>query len=278
LVTRAQLLQLGFKGRQIEHRVGIGRLHPIHRGVYALGRPELTRHGFLMAAVLACGPHAALSHESAAELWEIRAGRRGAIDVSVPGGERRSRPGINVHRQTFRDVTRGHGIPVTTVVATLVDLAARLDRDALEATINEAVNRDLTNPDRIRRALEEVTTRPGIAVLRATLDRRTFRVTRSKLERRFLRLCAKAGLPPPLTRVWLNGYEVDFWWPALGLVVETDSLRFHRTAETQTRDRLRDQAHLAAGLTPLRFTHYQVFYESDHVVAVLSSVARRLAA
>jgi very-short-patch-repair endonuclease len=114
-----------------------------------------------------------------------------------------------------------------------------------------------------------------VRVLRRTLDRRTFRVTRSKLERHFLRIVRRLGLPMPLTRVIVNGYEVDFYWPELGLVVETDGLTYHRTAAAQAADRLRDQTHLAAGVTPLRFTHYQVVHEPGHVEAILRAVAKR---
>jgi very-short-patch-repair endonuclease len=112
--------------------------------------------------------------------------------------------------------------------------------------------------------------------LRDAFDRRTFRLTRSELERRFKRIAAEAGLPVPQTRVWLNGFEVDFFWPPR-LVVETDSLTYHRTPAQQARDRLRDQAHAAAGLTTLRFTHEQVRYEAPHVIATLRSVWGRLA-
>jgi very-short-patch-repair endonuclease len=120
--------------------------------------------------------------------------------------------------------------------------------------------------------------RPGLGRLRRTLDRHTFRLTRSELERRFLPIARRAGLPRPLTRQWVNGYEVDFLWPDLGLVVETDGLRYHRTPAQQAVDRRRDQTHTAAGLTPLRFTHYEVRYELGHVEATLAAVARRLGA
>jgi very-short-patch-repair endonuclease len=100
-------------------------------------------------------------------------------------------------------------------------------------------------------------------------------VTRSKLERRFIPLAKSAGLPVPLTRQWVDGFEVDFWWPDLGLVVESDGLTYHRTPAEQARDRLRDQAHAAAGHECLRFTHEQVFYEAGHVVRTLRAVAER---
>jgi very-short-patch-repair endonuclease len=113
-------------------------------------------------------------------------------------------------------------------------------------------------------------------VLREVLDRRTFTLTDSELERRFLPIVRRTGLSLPRTGHHLNGFKVDFYWPDLGLVVETDGLRYHRTPAQQSRDRLRDQAHAAAGLTPLRFTHAQVRYEPRHVQATLEAVARRL--
>jgi very-short-patch-repair endonuclease len=233
-----------------------------------------------MAAVLCCGPEAALSHESAAALWEIRSPKLREIEVSVSAGARRRHAGIVVHRRTAltkHDLTHHHAIPVTSPICTLIDIAARLDRAQLEAAINEADKRDLTDPETLRAALDDVVTaRPGTAALRRTLDRRTFTLTDSELERRFLPLARRAGLPKPETGRRLHGFKVDFYWPELSLVVETDGLRYHRTPAEQTRDRLRDQAHAAAGLTPLRFTHGQISFEPGHVRATLAAVARRL--
>jgi very-short-patch-repair endonuclease len=121
-----------------------------------------------------------------------------------------------------------------------------------------------------------VAPRPGTKVLKDTLDRRTFTLTDSELERHFLRLVRESGLPTPETGRRVNGFEVDFYWPQLGLVVETDGLRYHRTPAQQARDRVRDQAHTAAGLTPLRFTRAQVKFEPNRVGAILTTVARRL--
>ena len=171
-----------------------------------------------------------------------------------------------------------HGIPVTSPVCTLVDLATRLNRPQLEAAISEANKRDLTDPESLRSALGRLAGRPGVTLLRETLDRRTFRLTDSELERRFLPIVRRVGLPPPETGETVNGFEVDFYWPGLDLVVETDGLRYHRNPAQQARDRLRDQTHLAAGTTPLRFTHGQVRFEPEHVEQTLDSVARRLRA
>jgi len=168
------------------------------------------------------------------------------------------------------------GIPTTRPARTLVDLATELDVGALERAVNEADKHDLIDPDSLRRALDEFTGEPGVRPLRALLDRQAFRLSDSELERLFRPIAAAVGLPPPLTKAMVNGFEVDFHWPDLGLVIETDGLRYHRTPSAQARDRLRDQTHTAAGLTPLRFTHRQVKYERAHVRNVLARTAKRL--
>lgn len=280
VITREQLLGLGFTPKAVHHRIATGRLHRVRQGVYAVGRPELTRHGYWMAAVLSCGPDALLSHESAAELWRIHVPRRGRVEVSVPAHRSRRPAGIVVHRRAVIDSderSRSHGIPVTSWICTLVDIAARVDRAQLEAAVNEADRRDLVDPEALRSAIDTMARRPGTRVLRRLLDQRTFTLTDSELERRFLSLTRPAGLSRPVTGTYLNGFKVDFYWPELGLVVETDGLRYHRTPAQQARDRERDQAHAAAGLTPLRFTHAQVRFDAGHVRGTLVAVAERLA-
>ena len=113
-----------------------------------------------------------------------------------------------------------------------------------------------------------------MGILRAILERSTFVLTESELERRFLPIAARAGLSPPLTQQRVNGFKVDFYWPDLGLIVETDGLRYHRTPQQQPWDHHRDHTHVAAGLTPLRFTHWQVRYDPAHVLRTLSAVMR----
>ena len=196
----------------------------------------------------------------------------------MPARQRRRRPGIVVHRRAAldEDVTRRDGIPVTTPICTLVDIALRLTRDELEAAINEADKRGLVDPETLRAALEGLSPRPGVGALREVLDRRTFTLTDSELERRLLPIAKRAGLSRPLTQQYVNGHRVDFYWPELNLVVETDGLRYHRTPAQQAADRLRDQAHAAAGTTHLRFPHAQVRYEPGTVEETLARVARRL--
>lgn len=282
IVTREQLLALGYTRHAIAHRIAAGRLHPLWRGVYAVGRPEVSRRGRWLAAVLSCGPEAVLSHDSAAALWGIAERPGKAIHVSVPAHVIRQRPGIVVHRRRGAPAaarTRHDAIPVTDPVCTLVDLSATArEREPVERAVNQADKLDLVDPEALRAALPDYAGVPGAALLREILDRRTFTMTDSELERRFLPLARRAGLPRPLTRQRLNGFVVDFHWPELKLVVETDGLRYHRTPAAQARDRLRDQTHAAAGLTPLRFTRAQVRHEPEHVVAVLRAVAGRLRA
>jgi very-short-patch-repair endonuclease len=243
-----------------------------------VGRPQLTRYGRWMAAVLSCGPEAVLSHRSAAALWEIAPeGRR--VDVSLPAHVQRRGPGIAVHRRTTltsADITSHLGVPVTTSICTLIDLATCLRAGELEAAVNAADKRELIDPEALRSALAAVPGRRGVPALREVLDRRTFTLTDSELERRFLRIAREAGLPLPKTQQRVNGFKVDFYWPELGLVVETDGLRYHRTPAQQARDQLRDQAHTAAGLTPLRFSHAQVRFGPERVRVTLAAVARRL--
>jgi very-short-patch-repair endonuclease len=219
-----------------------------------------------MAAVLACGDHAVLSHESVAVLWGILKARRRMIEISVPIERNPRVPGIKVHRRTRAETGRYRGIPVTSPIQTLMDLATRLDGPHLERAVNEAVNRDLTTPDRLRKAADR---QPA---LRTLLDRDTFVVTDTELEQRFVPIARKAGLPMPQTQIHVNGYRVDFYFEDRGIVVEADSLRFHRTAAQQRKDILRDQAHAKAGLIPLRFTHWQIYYEPAYVGETLSAV------
>jgi hypothetical protein len=281
VISRKQLLALGFTPHAIKHRVSKGRLHPIRRGVYAVGRPVLNDKGQWMAAVLGCGDGAVLSHSSAAALWRVGNDQGPEIELSLPSQSHREVPGLRIHRRPSlhpqRDLTREYGIPVTTPIQTLLDMSIRLDRLGVERMINEADKYNLTHPPQLREALHARAGEPGVAKLRFILDRRIFRLTKEELERRFLPLASQAGLPTPLTGQFVNEFEVDFYWPELGLVVETDGLRYHRTPAEQARDRLRDQTHTAAGLTPLRFTHEQVRYEPDHVLKILTQTASRVA-
>jgi very-short-patch-repair endonuclease len=269
VVTHRQLARLGFTRAAIAHRLKTGRLFPIHTGVYAVGRRQLSQEGYFIAAVLACGDHAVLSHESAAVLWGILKARMRMIEISVPIGSHPRRPGIRVHRRKELAVTRRKGIPITTPIQTLIDIAPRLDEPRLERAVNEAMNGDLTTPDHLRDAVG------GQPALRTLLDRDTFVLTDTELEQRFVPIARKAGLPKPQSQVEVNGYRVDFFFEELGIVVEADSLRFHRTASQQRTGILRDQAHFKAGLLPLRFTHWQISFDAGYVEDTLRAASSR---
>lgn len=278
VVTRAQLLERGLTAKAIAHRIRTGRLHRLGRGVYAVGRPDVGQYGRWMAAVLSCGPEALLSHRSAAALWGIATGApEMEIEVVVPGELRRRPPDIRMRRRV--DLSDDHrrevaGIPVTDPVSTLVDLASCVVEWQVEKAINDADRLGLVDLVALRAEVNCLLPRPGMARLRRLLG--CDALTDTGLERKFLGIVREAGLPLPETQVWVNGYRVDFYWPDLGLIVETDGWVHHRTSGEQATDHRRDQAHTKAGLTTLRFAEKQVRYEPRQVKATLSAVMRRL--
>jgi very-short-patch-repair endonuclease len=231
-----------------------------------------------MAAALACGPDAVLSHGSAAALWGFGTEPGVLIDVSVPARRRSRKPGIRVHRRTeaiLRDATVHEGIPLTSPTRTLIDQATQLRPMQLERTVNEADKLDRVSADELYASLDDYGNQPGVAPLRKLLDPLAFRLSDSELEQLMRSLARAIELPVPETKTWVNGYEVDFFWPGLGIVVEADGLRYHRTASQQRRGLERDQAHLAAGMWPLRFSHWQIKYDPAHVQEILRSAVAR---
>jgi very-short-patch-repair endonuclease len=275
VLTRSDLLGLGFSSKGIKHRVAIGRLHPMANGIYAVGRPDLNPRGRWMAAVLVCGDGAALSHRSAAEHWGIGREEGKRIDVSIRRRSRLERPGIRVHQRPKLpegSFVRRFRIPVTHPVQTLIDLATELKPLQLERAVNEADKLDLVDPERLRKALEGYGGMPGVRTLRTMLDRHTFRLSDSDLEIYFRPLALNAGFPLPLTKHWVLGHEVDFFFPDHDLIVETDGLRYHRTPAQQARMVKRDQDHVAGDYKVIRFTHWQIAYEPLAVTKLLRRV------
>ena len=175
-----------------------------------------------------------------------------------------------------RDVGALDRIPITSPVQTMIDLATELPPKYLARAVNEADKLEVILADDLRREIDAFVGTPGAKRLRTLLDRDTFVLTEEELERLFLPLVREVGLSLPKTKEIVNGFEVDFFWPELKLVVETDGLRYHRTPSAQTRDALRDQAHTAAGYARLRFSHHQVKYEREHVRRILRETAARL--
>jgi very-short-patch-repair endonuclease len=272
VITRGQLLELGFTPKGIHHRIAKGRLYPKWAGVYAVDRPDLTREGLFMAAVLACGPGAVLSHISAAVLWGILRVRTRMIEVSVPLGRTPRRAGIKVHRRKAIDATRKNGIPVTSLIQTLLDLALQLDGEQYERAVNEAVNKDLIDPEELRATLEMLAPQPGIRPLRILLDRDTYVLTHTELEQRVVPIARRAGLGKPESQVYVNGRRADFLFRDAGIALEADSLRFHRTPAQQAKDTRREHAYAKADLLPLRFTHHQITFDPRYVEDTLRAV------
>jgi very-short-patch-repair endonuclease len=272
VITRRQLLGLGFTRHAIDERIRRGRLHPVHAGVFAVGRPDLTREGVFMAAVLACGDGAALSHPSAAEHWRIRARHGGAIHVSVPAGRRHPRrKGITVHRRSACvEVRVRSGIPVTSPIDTIVDIAPGLTEARLERAINEAAILDLVEPETLRAKLPS---RPGARKVARLLDRHSYVVTETVLEQKLVPIAFAAGLGKPETQVQTEGGRVDFLLREVGVLVEADGYRFHRTASQQSNDAARHHTHVLAGIVPLRFSHWQIVHDPKYVESVLEGVA-----
>jgi len=232
-----------------------------------------------MAAVLVCGPEAALSHRSAAALWGFGKEHLAYVEVSVRRSSESRIRGIRCHRRptlAASDIAIRQGIPLTQPVQTFLDLVAVMGPRDLERAINEADKLDVIDADELRRALDDHSGERGVRPLRRILDKDTFRLSDDELERLFRPLAAAAGLPVPLTKHVVNKFEVDFFWPDLRLVVETDGWRYHRTPSAQSRDALRFQTHVAHGLTPLRFSHYQVMHEPAHIRTILEQTAAHL--
>jgi very-short-patch-repair endonuclease len=273
-VSRSQLLRSGLGAEAIKHRVRTGRFSLLHRGVYAVGSAPGTRERRWVAAVLACGEGAVLSHLSAAALWQLRPVDPAVLDVSVQRGGRRSRDGLRIHRPRrtdARDTTHLRAIPLTTVPRTLIDLAETIARRSLERALDEAEYLNLLHQPDLEAALERARGRTGAARLTACLRRHepgTTR-TRSPLEEVFLLLVREAGLPQPEVNVRLGSYEVDFLWREQRLAVETDGGASHNRASARERDGQRDAWLAAAGYFPLRFTWLQVTQRAGEVLGAL---------
>jgi hypothetical protein len=271
VVARRQLLALGFTKAEIDIRVTDGRLHVLHRGVYAVGHRAIGITGRRWAAVLACGDGAVLSHASAAAAWEIRRSASTRVDVSVGRGGRMRRPGIRLHCRrslSAADVTHLDGLPITTPARTVLDLAATgLRGRELEQVLDLAEQKHLDFSD-IDDLLRRRARQPGTAALREVLERYAPGSvdTRSRLEEMCLELCDAHGIPRPSTNVVVAGRVRDLYWPHVPLVVEADSYRWHRRPSALNDDRERDAELTLAGIPHVRFTYEQVADRPDYVV------------
>lgn len=259
VITARQLNAVGLSREAVRKRAVAGRPHRIHRGVYAVGHRALSQHMIWMAAVLACGDTAVLSHRSAAALWGFLRPEGESVHVSIPTDSgRANRNGIHLHRRislattAAQWFTRLHGIPVTTVQQTLDDLHGTIE------------------PRLERRAIRQAELRGHR--LKAHTRKRTKR-TRSDLELAFLSFCDRHHLPPPEVNVKVAGYRVDFLWREQGVVVETDFFDYHRGSIAYEDDHRRDLDLHTAGFTVRHYTGDQL---RAHPVAVADDLHRAL--
>jgi very-short-patch-repair endonuclease/predicted transcriptional regulator of viral defense system len=276
-----QLEELGLKRAAVRGRVRSGRLHRVHRGVYAVGHDAETPESALMTAVLACGRDAVLSHRSAAALIGLRTCTRGSVEVTVPGQCGRWLEGIDSHQSSTlssSDRTFVNGIPCTTVARTLLDLADVVDRKGVERAIEEAERLRVFDRRKVNDVLEYSNGRRGASVLRAILA--TYEeppLTQEELERLFLELCREAGIEEPRTQARIEFPEgdsafVDFLWSASMLVVETDGRKSHGTPAAFERDRRRDRRLMMLGYRVVRFTWLDIDRRPEEVTRTLSAL------
>ena len=280
VITRAQLLQLGFQPTTISRLIAEGHLHRLHDGIYAVGRPELEHRGRLFAAVAACGPLAALGQRSAGAEWGIYSHPENArIDVLAPRGKHRARRGVALHHTRFlpeHDRVVLGLIPVTTVARTLRDIAAVTSFRKLRDGFEEANRRGLLDLDDLFEVLGRSNGHRGVAPLHrlALAWSAPPARLRSLLEHRFYRLHDRQGLPKPEVNVILHGYEVDFLWRDAMLVVETDGGAHHSSPADRERDARRDLDLQLAGYLVARFSYWQVFDAPDAVVRRVAELLR----
>lgn len=272
VVAWRQLRELGLTAGAVRNRIRRGHLITIHRGVFALGHRRLDQHGLYMAAVLACGPSAVLSHGSATHLWRIQRSRR-PIEVSRVSGHLRPH-GVRLHQPRALpsgDVTEIGGIPVTSLERTLADICGRFDERQLERLLVEADRSGQLSWPILHTVLDRPGGRRGIGRLRRVareVDPRAAE-TRSAMEVDFLALCRKAKLPPPQVNVLVEGRLVDFFWPEARLVVETDGYAFHNDRLAFERDRRSSMALAAADYVVHRFTYRMLAREPEAVIDLL---------
>lgn len=279
LITRRQLLAIGIGDDSIHRSLRAGRLHRWGRGVYAAGHLS---DGPLLAetrAVLLCGEGAVLSHQSAARLWKLLPPESsdGLMHVTVPGQHGVRCRGLCLHRSTTLapgDVRAQHGLPLTAVTRTLLDLAEVVDTSQLHDALDEALVQRLVSRPMLAATAAAARGRHGAQRLRAALGRHTVSHNlRSEAERRLLELIRAAELPEPRMNVYVHGCLVDAYWPEHGLVVEVDSVRYHSSVPVFERDRDKGNRLVAAGLAVMRLTWHQL---RDQPLLVVARIAQAI--
>ena len=275
-MSTGQLHAAGMDKDGIDRRVAAGRLHPIRRGVYAVGHRRLGPRGPLWAAVLACGEGDAVSHRAAAWAWGIREGLPPVTVDVLTVGESRSRKGIRVHRSRsidVRDTTTLDGLPITTPARTLLDLAA-IRSVHLPSAIRRAEIQRVFDGRAIADLLDRAPHHPGAKRLRTALAAtQEPDITQSELEARFLEIVRGLGLPEPEKQYPINGRLLDFYWPHRRLAVEVDDRGTHLTATAFEDDRVRDADLKVLGIDTIRFTRRKVLYDRPYVERTITALA-----
>jgi very-short-patch-repair endonuclease len=258
----------------IDRWVRRGRLLRRYRGVY-VASPALTAKGAWMAAVLACGPGAKLSHRSAGAAWAMRRSSRAAIDVTAPSGGR-GVAGIDAHRCVLHpaDVTTLDGLPITTVARTALDLAEVVPQRHVERFLVAAEQQRLFDLHAFLDVLHRHPGRHGQKPLRAALAAYAPEQARSKSEMELvaLDLIRAHGLPMPQVNVLVEGFEVDLYWPAQRVAIELDSRRFHLTTIAFEDDHVRSLELTALGYTATGLTWDQLVGRPDWVASRLRAL------
>jgi len=264
VISLNQLVAAGLSPRAARDRVASGRLVRLHRGVFAVGHGAVSADGYRLAAVLACGPAAALSHRSAAALWSLRP-YAGRPEVSIPSQAGRAVEGVHIHRCRSLapgDITEIDAIPCTTVARTLLDLAAAGDRPGLVAAITRAEELRIYDGAGVEAVLERARGKPGARLLREVLAGWSDDRTRSHFERELLAFLQRHALPEPAVNAWITventTIQADFMWSSQRVILETDGYATHGTRKAFGDDRRRDQLLTRNGWTPLRAAYRQL--------------------
>jgi very-short-patch-repair endonuclease len=277
VVSARQLRWLGYSTSAIGRAKEAGRLHRVHRGVYAVGHAHLTAHGRCLAAIAACGRGALLSHASAAWLWGLLSPCPTEVDVTATT-RRHRRSSIRAHFATLDDEDRdkSEGIPATAVPRTLLDLATTERPASLNHAVQRAERLDLLDIAAIDRLLQRRYGSPGTPLLRQALEiYRDPVFSRSRYERLLLDLVKGANLPRPAINAYVEGHEIDAYWAEERFAVEVDGWDAHRSRSAFEQDPVRQEELKLAGIDSIRLTARRIEREPAQIAERLGILLAR---
>lgn len=280
VISIEQLLALGFSRAEVRGRVKRGLLHPLYPGVFAVGHVRLVPYAYLTAALLTCGPASFLSHRSAAAVWGLREVSTRRIEVSVPRANLKPRRGLVIHRvrpPDPADLTVRNGLRVSSVARMLIELAPHESQAELDRLITQAVRKRILDFNEVEAALARHARRPGLTNLkRALRDYRPRPDRRSDLERAFDKLIAGTDIPPPQRNVIIDGWEIDCYWPQVGLAVELDGRAYHTAVRDMEKDKLKDARLLRKRIRTMRITELRFTLDQQGILDDLRSLTSGL--